>query len=80
MRKNVEWNMNVQKILYNCNFNECENLGKHYHYNIENGCDYYKIKERINDYLISIYPKDYILSFKTHTLNTMFLSSSKIKV
>ena len=33
--------------LHNCDYNDCEELGENYHYNIEKGCEYYKIKNII---------------------------------
>ena len=36
-----------KNALHNCDFTDCENLGKNYHYNIKKGCDYYKLKNII---------------------------------
>ena len=34
----------TKNSLHNCGFDECEELGRHYHYNVETGCDKYIIK------------------------------------
>jgi hypothetical protein len=34
----------TKNTLYNCGLEDCEALGRHYHYDIEKGCDRYKLK------------------------------------
>ena len=38
----------TKNALHNCDLNDCEELGEHYHYNLEKGCDRFIIKNIIN--------------------------------